>query len=82
VPAWVVAFVGLLGAAPVRRPELVPAVAWTLSAALSLVAAIATESRVRRGAERSQGSPLEAWGAGAVTLVPALAAALIGHLLR
>ena len=83
VPAWVVAFVGLLGAAPVRRPEVVPAVAWTLSAALSLIAAIVTEAMVRRGAEDGQARPpLRVWAVGAVTLVPALAAALIGLLLR
>ena len=83
VPAWVVAFVALLGAEPVKRPEVVPAIAWTLSAALSIVAAIVTESMVRRGAGDGQARPPRtAWGVGAVTLVPALAAALIGLLLR
>jgi hypothetical protein len=45
LPAWLVAFVGLLGATPGARP---PGATWLLlSAAAGLIGAIATEARVR-----------------------------------
>ena len=83
LPGWIVGFVALLGSAPVRRPEPVAAVAWTVSAAVALIGAIATEARVRRRAETGDGAtPAWQWRMGVLTLVPALLAVVVGLLAR
>ena len=48
LPAWLVAFVGLLGTTPGVRPQLVSGAAWLLSAAAGLVGAIVSEARLSR----------------------------------
>jgi hypothetical protein len=54
VPAWVVAFLSLLGSSPRVRLEAVTAAAWILSAAAALAGAIATERRVREATEGAE----------------------------
>src|SRR3989442_9942505 len=46
LPAWLVAFVGLLGTTPGVRPQLVSGAAWLLSPAAGLIGAIAAGGRV------------------------------------
>ena len=83
LPAWLVAFVGLLGATPGVRPQLVSDAAWLLSAAAGLIGAIATEARVR-----GTGDSVEAhhaarlWRRGVLAFLPAWVIVLIGHVVR
>ena len=83
LPAWLVAFVGLLGTTPGARPQLVSGVAWLLSAAAGLIGAIATEARVRQTgdfAEAHQATRL--WRLGVLAFLPAWLIVLSGHLVR
>src|SRR5437870_13488163 len=48
LPAWLVAFLGLLGTTPGVRPQLVSGAAWLLSVAAGPLGRIATEPRGRR----------------------------------
>jgi hypothetical protein len=83
LPAWLVAFLGLLGSTPVRRMHAVVGVAFILSAALAVAGTIATEAIVRRDAEAAPGRAAEwQWRVGAVALVPALAVALAAQVVR
>lgn len=82
-PAWLIAFLGLLGPAPIgrgmARPEPAWEVAFILSAAASLAGVIATEAAIRRlsEAERVQGA-WTYWLLGVAALAPAWAIALLG----
>jgi hypothetical protein len=58
VPAWVVAFLSLLGSAPREHLQAVTGAAWILSAAAALVGAISTERRVRDASEASEPDPV------------------------
>ena len=83
LPAWLVAFVGLLGTTPGVRPQLVSGAAWLLSAAAGLIGAIATEARVRETgdfAEAHQATRL--WRLGVLAFLPAWVIVLSGHLVR
>ena len=80
LPAWLVAFVGLLGTTPGVRPQLVSGAAWLLSAAAGLIGAIATEARVRETgdfAEAHQATRL--WRLGVLAFLPAWVIVLSGH---
>ena len=83
LPAWLVAFVGLLGTTPGVRPQLMPGAAWLLSAAAALAGAIATEARVR-GAGDSEAAHRASrlWRLGLLALLPAWVIALIGYAAR
>jgi hypothetical protein len=83
LPAWLVAFLGLLGSTPGGRPQLVSGAAWVLSAAAGLIGAIATEARVREAGDiaGAQAAP-RLWRLGILALLPAWVIALGGHLLR
>jgi hypothetical protein len=81
LPAWLVAFVGLLGTTPGVRGQLVSGA--LLSAAAGLIGAIATEARVRETgdfAEAHQATRL--WRLGVLTFLPAWVIALSGHVAR
>jgi hypothetical protein len=80
LPAWLVAFLGLLGTQPGARPQMISSAAWVLSAAAALVGAITTEARVRGAGDSI--APQHAarfWRLGLLVLLPALGIALIGH---
>lgn len=81
LPAWLVAFVGLLGTTPGVRPQLVSGA--LLSAAAGLIGAIATEARVRETgdfAEAHQATRL--WRLGVLAFLPAWVIVLSGHVAR
>ncbi|HUK63297.1 MAG TPA: hypothetical protein VLV15_08190 [Dongiaceae bacterium] len=82
LPAWLVAFLGLLGTQERPRPQLVSTSAWVLSAALALIGAIATEARVRAAGESVEsGQASRLWWLGVLAFIPAWAVAVLGHLL-
>jgi hypothetical protein len=79
LPAWLVAFVGLLGTTPGVRPGA----AGLLSAAAGLIGAIVTEARVRETgdfAEAHQATRL--WRLGVLAFLPAWVIVLSGHVAR
>lgn len=83
LPAWLVAFLGLLGTTPGVRPQLVSGEAWVLSAAAGLIGAIATEARVRGAGDSAEAHhAARLWRLGMLSLVPAWVIALGGHMLR
>jgi hypothetical protein len=80
LPAWLVAFLGLLGSQPGARPQLISGAAWLLSAAAALAGAITTEARARRAGDSVESHDASRlWWRGVVALLPALGIALIGH---
>ena len=83
LPAWLVAFVGLLGATPGVRPQLVSSAAFLLSAAAGLIGAIATEARVRRAGDSVEAhQATRPWQLGMLALLPAWVIALGSHVVR
>jgi hypothetical protein len=83
LPAWLVAFVGLLGSQPDVRPRLVSGVAFMLSVAAGLVGVIATEARVRETGDSVEARhATRLWRLGALAFVPAWVVVLIGYAAR
>lgn len=83
LPAWLVVFLTLLPDVPGTRLQLIPAVAWLLSAAAGLAGAIATEGRLRHLDESGlHPSPRRLWRLGVMAMTPSWAIALVGHVLR
>jgi hypothetical protein len=82
LPAWLVAFVGLLGATPGVRPQ--PGAAWLLlSAAAGLIGAIATEARVRGTGDFAEAHhATRPWRLGVLAFLPAWVIVLGGHVVR
>lgn len=81
LPAWLVAFLGLLGASPGGRPELSMALSWILSASSALLGVIVTDAAVRhlQEAERTR-SAVTYWLLGLAAIFPAWCIALLGLL--
>src|SRR5262249_56960820 len=72
LPAWLVAFLGLLGTTPGVRPQLVSGAAWLLSAAAGRTGARAPAAPVRAGGAVARAPPPpRAWGAGGGARPPA-----------
>ncbi len=83
LPAWLVAFVGLLGSTPGVRPQLVSGAAWLLSAAAGLIGAIATEAGIRGvGDSAETHDATRLWRLGVLAFLPAWVIVLIGHVVR
>jgi hypothetical protein len=83
VPAWLVAFVTLLGSLQGVRPTPVTAAPWVLSVAAALVGAITSEALVRRADEsETPPSPARCWRIGLLGGAAAWLVALVGHLAR
>lgn len=79
LPAWLVAFVGLLGPEPTIAPEPVRAAAFVLSSAGGLLGAIATDALVRRlRPAQPERSPVVYWLLGLAATTPAWLIALTG----
>jgi hypothetical protein len=76
VPAWLLAFLSLLGPTPARRLQGWAEAAWILAAAAALLGAIVTEARVR---SEPGGDPATHWWWGLAALAPAWLIALLGH---
>jgi len=80
LPAWLVAFVGLLGATPGVRPQLVSGAAWLLSTAAGLIGAIATEACVRGTGDFAEAHhATRLWRLGVLAFLPAWVIVLNGH---
>lgn len=80
VPAWLVAFLGLLGTQPGERLQLISGVAWVLSAAAALIGAIVTEAQARGVGDSVQAHhATRLWWLGLFALLPAWGIALVGH---
>jgi len=84
LPAWIVAFVGLLGTAPGAKPQVAFSVAWVLSAAAALIGAITTEARVREAGDSVEGHhhARRLWRLGLLAFLPAWVILLGGHVVR
>ena len=80
LPAWLVAFVGLLGSQPGVKPQLVSSAAWLLSAAAGLIGAIATEAGVRGAGDSVEAHhAARLWRLGVLAFLPAWVIVLIGY---
>ena len=83
LPAWLVAFVGLLGTTPAVRPQLLSDAAWLLSAAAGLIGAIATEARVRGTGDFAEAHhATRLWRLGVLGFLPAWVIVLSDHVAR
>ena len=81
LPAWLVAFVGLLGITPGVRPQLVSGA--LLSAAAGLIGAIATEARVRETGDFAEAHhATRLWRLGVLAFLPSWVIVLSGHVVR
>jgi NO-binding membrane sensor protein with MHYT domain len=80
LPAWLVAFIGLLGTTPGVRPHGASAVVFVLSAAAGLLGAILTEARVREATgSHEPWHPTRMWRLGLLAALPAWLLALGGY---
>lgn len=83
LPAWVTAFVGLLGRASGPRPEKILTGAWILSSSVALLGVIITDAVLRRLHESGRDHrPLTYWILGVLAMVPAWGIALLVLLLK
>ena len=79
LPAWLIGFVGLLGASTTRRPEVSVSFPFVLSSAAALFGVILCDAVVRRSLESGQvHHPVRYWLLGVAALVPAWGIALLG----
>lgn len=78
LPAWLIAFLGVVGRSTGARPEKALTVSWILSSSAALLGVIITDAALRRLGESGRGRhPVTLWILGVVTLLPALGVALI-----
>lgn len=80
-PAWLIAFVGLLGASPLgRRPEqALPILAWLVSSAAALLGLFLSDAAFRRLRDSGRDHrPLAYWLVGLLAFLLAWAIALLG----
>lgn len=83
LPAWLTAFMGLLGRASGPRPEKILTGAWILSSSAALLGVILTDAGLRRLRESGRDhKPLTYWILGVLALVPGWGIALLGLLLK
>lgn len=80
-PAWLIAFLGLLGPSPMGRAEGVLGASFLVSSAAALLGVIVTDGAVRRLRESGRDhAPLTYWLLGVAAIGPAWGAALLGLL--
>lgn len=78
LPAWLIAFLGLMGSSPIGR-RIPLEIAFLLSSAAALLGVIVTDAVVRRLSEPARPHrPLTYWLLGVAALVPAWGIALAG----
>jgi hypothetical protein len=78
-PAWLTAFLGLLGPSPIGRPEAFLKVAFILSSSAALLGVILSDAAVRRlRASGREHRPATYWLLGVAGLFPTWAIALLG----
>lgn len=76
-PAWLVAFLGLLGPAPVTPPESLAGASFVLSSAAALVGVISSDALLRRRQRTGRPVLLTAWLLGLAGLLPGWLIALV-----
>lgn len=83
LPAWLIAFMSLLGRPTGRRPEEVLALSFIFSSSATLLGVILTDAAVRRRRESGRDyRPVTYWLLGLVALLPGWGIALLGLLLE
>jgi hypothetical protein len=83
LPAWLIAFLGLLGLSTGPRPEKALAVSWIVSSSIALFGVIVTDTVVRRlRASGRDHRPMTYWLLGLVALLPGWGIALLVLLAR
>jgi hypothetical protein len=82
IPAWLLAFLGLVGSFTGRRPDMALGAFWILSSAAALLGAIVT-SAILEGRRESgrEVSPVAGWLLGLAAIGPAWGLALLGQLI-
>lgn len=79
LPAWLIAFLGLMGGSPVGRPTIPLEIPFLLSSAAALLGVIVTDAVVRQLSDPARPHrPLTYWLLGVAALVPAWGVALAG----
>lgn len=79
LPAWLIAFLDLLGRSTGPRPERASIAAWILSSSVALLGVIVTDAAVKRLRESGRGHrPLTCWLLGVLALLPGWGIALLG----
>jgi hypothetical protein len=79
LPAWLIAFVGLLGASPTGRPEASLSVFLHLASSAALLGIILSDGAMRRLRESGRAyRSVTYWLLGGAALVPAWGIALVG----
>jgi hypothetical protein len=79
LPAWLLAFLGLLGPSPAGRPEGSLGASFIVSSSAALLGIIVTDGAVRRlSASEGGRRPLTYWCLGLAALLPAWGIALLG----
>jgi len=77
LPAWLIAFLGLMGDSTGAPPEKALKLLWMVSSATALLGVIVTDALLKRLRESGREyGPLTCWLLGAVTLLPAWGFAL------
>ena len=80
LPAWLVAFLGLLGSSPAGRLRGWSEAAFILSSAAALIGVIITEALIRRAGESDwERDRATYWRYGVASLVPAWVISLLGY---
>ena len=80
LPAWLIAFLGLLGSSPAGRLRGWSEAAFILSSAAALIGVIITEALVRRASESDWDRDRATyWPYGVASLVPAWVLSLLGY---
>ena len=83
LPAWLVAFVGLLSSQPGVKPQIASGAAYMLSVAAGLVGVIATEARVRQTGDSVEAQyAARPWRLGVLAFIPSWVVVLIGYAAR
>ena len=83
LPAWLIAFLDLLGRSSGPRPEKASSAAWILSSSAALLGVILTDVTLRRLREsgRDPGA-VTCWLLGVLALLPGWGIALLGLILK
>ena len=83
LPAWLIAFLDLLGRSSGPRPNKASIAAWILSSSVALLGVILTDGALRRLRESGRDHrPVTCWLLGVVALLPGWAIALLGLILK
>jgi len=79
-PAWLLAFLDLLGRSSGPRPEKVVSLSWILTSSLALLGVIATDRIIKRLRESGRARhPVIYWLLGVAALLPAWGIALLAE---